>query len=75
MEPSIGRIVHFRHKSFTVESTEGHITVSPAIILAVNENGTCDLLVWTAREGDQRVYGAARGDGDWLNTWSWPPRV
>lgn len=69
--PSMGRIVLLNHR---VESIDDIALpqLSPAIILRVEDDGFCDLGVWT--HGGYQVVWHVR-EGDDINHWHWPPRV
>lgn len=73
MTLSVGRIVHFRARNYSVAYPEGTIVSLPAIVLRVLPDNQCDLLVHGYDE-DFRVLNAKEGRGQ-VNTWSWPPRV
>ena len=69
--PSIGRIVVYNHPG----SADGKFGAkkSPAIIQAVNEDGTVEMLVFSVYGGLFFNHNVVQGDGG--GQWNWPPRV
>ena len=71
MTPSIGRIVIYHHPG----SADGlHPRKdSPAMIQRVNEDGTCEMIVFSVYGGLFFNHNVTEGDGP--SQWAWPPRV
>ena len=77
MQPTIGRIVHYRSELYRPNNT---ITVGEtwaAIVTRVNANGSIDLVAFPP--GDNIVHVHAVCQVEWNqdqepNTWCWPPR-
>lgn len=69
--PSIGRIVIFRHPSS--KDTKQPILESPAIVLKVNDDETVDIVIFPVVGGSPwNRFKIEHGDGEYQ--WSWPTR-
>ena len=66
--PSIGRIVVYNHLDGKFPPKQ-----SPAMIQKVNENGTCELVVFSVYGGLFFNHNVEQGDGP--SQWNWPKRV
>jgi len=69
MQPSIGRIVHYKH-------TSGQ--VCPALIISVGDNNECALQIFRETESyvnPKTPYASSTGSEPSPGYWFWPPRV
>lgn len=73
MKPTIGRIVLFGLKSYTIEGEDGKYLQAPAIITKVHTDELVNLTVFLD-SGLEYKTSVPFGDGE-PNTWIWPPRV
>lgn len=74
MKPSIGRTVLYRHSG----SADGKYPpmYSPAIVQKVNEDGSCNLVVFANSDGIFFPKHVTESHEDEIRTgWMWPPRV
>jgi hypothetical protein len=72
--PSMGRVVLYQHSG----SADGKYPpmFSPAIVQKVNEDGSCNLIVFANSDGiffPKNVLELKEGDK--RTGWMWPPRV
>jgi hypothetical protein len=74
VNPSIGRIVHFFIREFSVENPKCVLRPYPAIITKVHSSTLVDLVVFGGEFNGQEQTSVLFGNGE-LRTWAWPPRV
>lgn len=72
---SIGRIVHFFVREFSVDAgPAGVLRPYPAIVTKVHTNELINLVPFGGEFNCQEQTSVPFGDGE-LRTWVWPPRV
>ena len=75
-KPTVGRIVHYRDDAYPTEHNvedEVREVWNAALVVAVRDDGTLNLVVWDEYGNDRAVHGVSEGER--LHHWRWPPRV